>query len=111
MKRSPLSRRTPLARGGRLRRSSRRQRALDQLWQVRRRQALELTEGCCIAHTPVCPSGDHRADEVHHMLPRSAGGGHELANLLPCCGDAHDYIHAHPAESYERGWLRRRGAA
>lgn len=48
--------------------------------------------------------------EVHHIVRRSQGGTDELANLLVTCSLHHRYIHEHPAESYERGWLKR-GAA
>jgi 5-methylcytosine-specific restriction endonuclease McrA len=45
---------------------------------------------------------------LHHILPRSAGGKHTVANLLQICTACHEYIHAHPEESYRRGWLKRR---
>lgn len=45
----------------------------------------------------------------HHVLLRSHGGGDERSNTLDVCRVCHDYIHAHPAEAYERGWLRHGG--
>lgn len=50
------------------------------------------------------------AAHAHHVLPRSAGGGHEAENGLAACAPCHSYLHANPAEAYERNWLRRRGA-
>lgn len=49
------------------------------------------------------------ASHMHHRLPRSQGGQHTAANLLHLCSDCHSYVHAHPAESYESGWLQRKG--
>lgn len=51
-----------------------------------------------------CPM---RATHMHHRKMRSQGGDHSAANLLHLCGFHHDYIHAHPAESYANGWLVR----
>ena len=59
----------------------------------------------------VCPSHFHRATQLHHRRTRSQGGQHTPENLLAVCNAAHDHIHAHPAESYEAGWLLRTGAA
>lgn len=82
-------------------------------WQAGRDRALEAAN-----HWPTCHEhGLHPGEmceggiEVHHRLPRSGGGSHDLDNLLVICSKAHRYIHAHPAESYERGWLLKRSAA
>lgn len=61
----------------------------------------------CEAGTRVCVG---RAAHVHHRRLRSQGGGDEPSNLLAVCPPCHRYIHDHPAESYERGWLLRRTA-
>jgi hypothetical protein len=55
----------------------------------------------------VCES---RGVHAHHIKPRSAGRDDSMGNLLWVCRACHEFIHAHPALSYERGWLRRRGA-
>ena len=99
MRRSELKRRTPL-----------RKSKPDPVWFAARDAALERD-----GHWPTC----HRLGltgpcwggvEVHHVLRRSRGGGHDLDNLLTLCAGHHRYVHEHPAESYERGWLKR-GAA
>lgn len=46
-----------------------------------------------------------RAAHKHHRQTRSQLGGDEKANLLHLCAQCHGWIHAHPAESYENGWL------
>jgi len=67
--------------------------------------------GWCEAMTPACPFERHLAHQAHHVLPRSQGGQHDPENLLAVCSPAHDWIHAHPARSYEAGWLRHREAS
>lgn len=48
---------------------------------------------------------------LHHRRMRSHPftGLHEPSNLIWLCGSGdqkcHGYVHAHPKESYERGWL------
>ena len=54
---------------------------------------------------------------VHHRLRRSAGTKAEVdqvANLVLVCGTGtsphcHSWIHSHPDESFNDGWLIRRG--
>lgn len=48
---------------------------------------------------------DGRMD-VHHVLPRSRGGKHELDNLKLMCPDCHTYAHNNRTEAYEMGWIR-----
>ena len=47
-----------------------------------------------------------RATHRHHKLARRFKD-HSTENLLPVCTACHQWIHAHPAESYRRGWLVR----
>lgn len=44
---------------------------------------------------------------IHHILRRGQRGKNNRENLMWLCGECHDYIHSHIAESYERGWLVR----
>lgn len=48
-----------------------------------------------------------RAEQLHHRKMRSQLGGHEVVNLLHICHVCHDWVHKHPALSYERGYLVR----
>lgn len=45
--------------------------------------------------------------QAHHKRRRSQGGKDTAENLLWVCLPCHGYIHAHPAESVEAGWLTR----
>jgi homoserine acetyltransferase len=63
------------------------------------------SNGLCEAMTPVCHQGPHRGVHMHHVEARRAGD-HTAANALNVCHAAHAHIHAHPAEAFERGWMR-----
>lgn len=44
---------------------------------------------------------------AHHILMRSQGGQHDPDNGLALCNNCHDYVHAHRADAYREGWIRR----
>lgn len=48
--------------------------------------------------------------DPHHILPRSRGGKDTLDDLASLCRAHHEWVHAHPAQSYELGLLRRSGS-
>lgn len=52
-----------------------------------------------------------RGAHAHHILMRSQGGTDDMGNLIWVCPPCHGHIHENPAESYEAGFLRKRGAA
>lgn len=86
MKRSPLTRRTPL-----------RWRPKKQLAAEREahRQVDIRSSGLCEAHIPaVCTRW---ADHHHHRRLRSQGGETTAGNLLAVCSSCHSYAHRHPA--------------
>lgn len=81
----------------------------------RRRSAYAIVArraaGRCEIGTVEC-TGSH--DETHHRLPRSASSvrnekRHDPELLLAACTDCHEWVEVNRAESYERGWLVRRG--
>jgi hypothetical protein len=41
----------------------------------------------------------------HHRKRRSQGGSDDEVNIMLVTPEQHDWIHRHPALSYERGWL------
>ena len=59
-----------------------------------RREVLARDRHRCRA--PGC--GRTRFLEVHHIVPRSNGGGHEPENLMTLCGSCHRFLH-----EYRRG--------
>lgn len=106
MKRTPLrQRRTALKR-----KTAMRANLPNIAWLVARDKALERAH-----YWPECAQLGLEGEcwggiEVHHVLRRSQGGTDELSNLLCLCSRHHRYVHEHPAESYERGWLKRSAA-
>lgn len=60
------------------------------------------SRGFCEAGTPACTGP---GEVFHHRQGRRT---HDPDLILHCCDACHLYIHAHPAESYERGWMVRR---
>ena len=92
------SKRSPMRRA-----PSRGRRAREAEWSKVCRERRETCGGTC--EFPLCNApGAHG----HHRLPRSQGGKDTLENCLWLCAHHHDYVHLHPAESYERGWMLRR---
>lgn len=73
-------------------------------WDTARKQALARDEYTC--RRCLRPAAD-----VHHRRVKGMGGTSDaeisfgLANLISACRECHEHIHAHPAESYELGWL------
>jgi predicted restriction endonuclease len=46
--------------------------------------------------------------DAHHVLMRSQGGQDTVQNLKMLCRAHHDWVHRHPAKSYDLDLLRRR---
>lgn len=75
-------------------------------WVAAKRLVNERDGGLCVR----CGS---EATDIHHRTPRGMGGSsdpetnYSPANLVSLCRSCHDYVHAHPAESYDDGFLVR----
>ncbi len=99
MRRTPLSRRSPL----RVRSSKR-----AAVMPARRALVAAL-----LAERPWCQRcGTERSTDVHEPLTRAQGGN--ILDPDACraiCRRCHSHIHTSPAESYADGWLIRRSAA
>lgn len=54
----------------------------------------------------VCAVCGGIAECTHHVLPRSRGGKHTAANLLPLCHRCHQDVHNRPEWAREKGFLR-----
>lgn len=112
LKRTPLKRGKPLARGTgfRLRDTPMPRRKSARLKQDER----ELEKATAIVHARSggrCEFGiravcTKRAEHVHHRQRRRSGN-HTAANLADVCRPCHDYAHGHPTVAYIEGWLVR----
>jgi len=45
------------------------------------------------------------ADEIHHKAGRTGERLNDVKDFMVVCRTCHQYIHEHPAESREKGWL------
>jgi len=73
-------------------------------WEKAKKACFERDEG-------KCRRCGREAQDCHHRKLKGMGGTADpvlkygLANLISLCRSCHNWIHAHPAESYEAGWL------
>ena len=117
MKRSPLRRRTPLHRGGRLARRTPLRSVSPKRAKVQRQRRTMVREE--LARRELCEAGvtirfgGHRslcaglAVDLHEPLTRARGGSIlDPANTVAVCRSCHDWIHAHPAAAASIGLLR-----
>lgn len=47
--------------------------------------------------------GSHKSLQLHHIKPKSTGGGNELDNLEPLCNDCHHKSHVHYKNIFRNG--------
>ncbi len=66
-----------------------------------RREVLARSGGRCELRLGGCAGN---ADAIHHRQLRRHRD-HRAVNLLHLCHLCHLYVHEHPEEAYERGWL------
>lgn len=75
-------------------------------WEKNRQEVMDRARGLCEAgERSVCTV---RGEHAHHVQLRSRGGSDDPGNLLWVCLRCHDWIHGHPAEATERGWMASR---
>ena len=53
----------------------------------------------------VCPVTGKQATEVHHMNHRENDRLNDVKYWLAVSREGHEWIHAHPKEAREAGWL------
>lgn len=95
---------TPMKRSAPKPRKSARLAAYESEFREARVEVRKRSLGRCEASTEACTV---TAVHVHHRKLRSHGGSNDPSNLLDLCTPCHEWIHAHPAVSYERGWMVR----
>lgn len=78
---------------------------LDEDWREARLAVLERDRHFCQAFGVQALECQGRL-HVHHILPRSRGGKHDLANLVTLCSRHHEWAHGHPLAAKELGLIR-----
>jgi 5-methylcytosine-specific restriction endonuclease McrA len=81
---------------------------------IRRRRVNPTARAAVLARDGRCMFAEATLDagpcagplHVHHVRPRSRGGGDEPANLVSLCGQHHAWVHAHPAAARQAGLTR-----
>ena len=90
---------TPLKRYTRLRRVSKKREGESKIYLAKRRRFLSAN--------PVCEKCKHeKSRDVHHVCGRYGGNYLNEMTWLALCRTCHRWIHDHPKEARERGWLR-----
>ena len=111
MKRSPIARRTPLARSTTpLARTPLRRRSAKMEAAYAGKDGRRAFVAKYLAEHPVCEVQTiacvGRSVDCHEPLQRSAQGSiTDPENTLAVCRPCHGYIHEHPKESGEKRWL------
>lgn len=107
MRRTPLVRKTPLARGAvRLARRAIKPRSSKRDAEMVERRALVVD---VLTARPVCERCKAaRSTDVHEVVTRGRGGSIlDRENVRAICRACHDWTHSHPTEASQEGWLRR----
>src|SRR5436190_14368081 len=80
--------------------------ASEQLWREVRAVVLALDNRRCKECGKPCPAGDA---DVHHLVPRAAGGVDEPANLITLCDGCHAAHHPNLQGTLARRMIERWG--
>jgi 5-methylcytosine-specific restriction endonuclease McrA len=110
MKRTPLRRFTPLKTKTTLKRGEPIKRARAKAVPTSLYKQVLARDLGCVARDTVRQIRCYGRIDPHHVLPRSRGGKDTLDDLISLCRAHHEWVHDHPAESYELGLLRRSGS-
>ncbi len=100
MKRSPLKRKTPLKRGGKLRRVSAKRKKQNEVYRDVRVKFL--------TNKPLCEICGRLASQVHHRRGRFGDRLNEVEYFLAVCFECHNRIHKNPTWAYARDYLVKR---
>lgn len=73
---------------------------------VTNRKAARERDGSCQARKYDIATRCDGALHIHHIRPRSVGGGHEMSNLMLLCRLHHEWAHSHQIEAKKAGLLR-----
>lgn len=98
MKRSPLKRKTPLKRGGRLRPVSKKRAKQNKVYFSLRLKYLYLHPTC-----EVCK--EKKATQIHHKKGRVGERLNDCLYWLGVCFECHNKIHHNPSWAYAKDYL------
>lgn len=93
----------PLKKAKQIAKISTRRKTERQIYNVKRRMFLEQNPMCQIYP-------DKKATEIHHIRGTNNGRLLDEKYWMALSREAHNYVHANPSESYEKGWLIKRNA-
>lgn len=97
MKRTPLKRKTPLKRGGRLRPVSKKRAKQNKEYFIYRNLYLN--------NHPTCERCGSKASQIHHKRGRFQDRLNEMEFFMSVCHSCHEWIHRNPLEAYAKGYL------
>ena len=97
MKRSPLKRKAPLKRGGRLRPVSKKRAKQNKEYSQARMEYLSANSMC-----EVCGK---KAGQIHHKRGRFGDRLNKKEYFMAVCMACHNWIHNNPLEAYAKGYL------
>jgi 5-methylcytosine-specific restriction endonuclease McrA len=72
-------------------------------WEAARKQVILRDDGKCRRCGRSGTDAHHR--QLRGMGKTSGERMYDMASLILLCRDCHSWIHLHPSESYESGWL------
>jgi 5-methylcytosine-specific restriction endonuclease McrA len=97
MKRSPLKRKTPIKRGGRLKPVSKKRAKQNKVYSSVRLDYLQ--------HNPLCERCGEKADQIHHKRGRFGERLNDKDFFMAVCMTCHNWIHSNSIEAYSKGYL------
>lgn len=107
MRRTPLTRKTPLRGTATLRRSPMKKGRSKKLAVPKEIYAdVIVRDGGCVARRSVPEVTCYGRLDPHHVLRRSQGGQDTADNLVTLCRAHHDWVHANPASARQLQLLK-----
>ena len=76
--------------------------------QARRDRQYRVLRGHWLGEHPNCEACAREATDVHHMAGRLGYRLLDVATWMATCPECHRWIHEHPAEARELGWLKKK---
>lgn len=74
----------------------------------RENQSYSVLRNMYLRQHPKCERCGADATEIHHRSGRTRERLNDSTMFMSTCRQCHRYIHEHPQESYEKGWMIRK---